>query len=792
MVQLRKLLGRVALIAVMIGMAFFPAFAQSTGTVQGTVTDPTGALVPGATVKLTSPISGYRQQATTDASGQYKFLNVPFSPLTLHVEAAGFAHYDVSVELRSNVPLTLDAKLAVATAEQQVTVEEQGLMLETTSASTHHDLDSQQLAKLTLAQAGRGLEAVVQSVPGVVQDDNGRMHPRGSESQVQYVVDGVPITDNLSAVFSTALDARNLRSAEILTGNVPAEYGGKLATVITVNTKSGMEMPWNGSLSFTAGSFSRAEVGAEAGGHWKSLGIFLSAAGSRSQRFLDPPEIQNFHNFGGNGRLFTKFDWMAGQQDTLRLSLSTNGTNFQVPNTAEQEVLGQHQRQELRDDSESLGWTHIFNPRTVSDAVAFRRSSTSRLLDPNITGFPFFAEQARRQRSEGIRFSVSHQRSLHTIKVGFQVVRTPLSEDFTMAATDPAILADPSNPASAFPIASPFLFREKRNGGEAGVFAQDRITVGGWFTADLGVRVDHYDMVVKDNHVSPRVGLAFHIKQTATVFRASYNRLFQTPPVENLLISSSPAGSVFSPLGGGVRAVPPEIQNVYEVGVQQQLGNYFRLDVAHYIKNIENLADKDQFLNTGIIFPIAIARGDVRGTEVRLDMASFRGLSGFLSYANSKAIATTPLAGGLFLGEVSSDLLIPGVQFLADHDQRNSGQFGVLYSHHSGPWFSFTGRHDSGVPSEFDPALLATLDPLIREQLDVVRSRIRPRTTFDLAAGVDLLSETRYPITLQFNVQNLFDRFYLYNFESVFSGTHIGRPREISGRLVLHWKQTKK
>ncbi|MCI0354199.1 MAG: TonB-dependent receptor, partial [Acidobacteria bacterium] len=416
---------------------------------------------------------------------------------------------------------------------------------------------------------------------------------------------------------------------------------------------------------------------------------------------------------------------------------------------------------------------------------------TARLLDPDVTGFPFFAQQARRQRSEGIRGSVSHQRARHTLKVGFQVVRTPLSETFTVAATDPAILADPLNPASAFPVSSPFQFRQKRSGGEAGFFVQDRITVAG-FTADVGLRVDHYDLVVEDNHVSPRVGLAYHVKKTATVFRASYNRLFQTPSVENLLLSSSAAGAVFSPLGGGVRAVPPETQNFYEIGVQQQLGKYLRLDVARYIKNIENLADKDQFLDAGIIFPIAIARGDVRGTEVRLDLTVFHGVTAFLSYANSKAIATTPLAGGLFLGEVSSDLLIPGVRFLADHDQRNSGQFGVLYSHHSGPWFSFTGRHDSGVPSEFDPAILPTLDPQIREQLDEVRFRIRPRTTVDLAAGMDLLRDSSFPVSLQFNVQNLLDRFYLYNFESVFSGTHIGRPREITGRLVLHWKAAKK
>ncbi|MGH9581142.1 MAG: TonB-dependent receptor plug domain-containing protein, partial [Terriglobales bacterium] len=561
--------------------------------------------------------------------------------------------------------------------------------------------------------------------------------------------------DNLAAVFATSLDARNLRSAEIMTGNVSAEYGGKLGAVVNVNTKSGLEMPWSGSLSLTGGSFSRGEVGAEIGGHWKNLGVFASAAGQRSQRFLDPPEIQNFHNFGGSGRLFVKFDWIASQQDIFRLSLTTNGTNLQVPNREDQELLGQHQRQELRDDAQSLAWNHVFSPHTVSDVVAYRRSSSARLLDHGLTGFPFVALQARRQRSEGLRANLSHQRGTHSLKAGVQVLRLPIHEEFLVAATDPAILADPANPASAFPLASPFQFDGRRTGNETSFFAQDRFTLGGRLTLDVGLRFDHYRIVVEEDHVSPRVGVAYYVKKTGTVLRASYNRLFQTPPIENLLLSSSPEGAVFSPIGSLVsRAVGPEEQNAYEVGLQQQLGKYVRLDLAHYIKNIRNFSDKDQFLNTGVIFPIVIAKGDVRGTEVRMDLAAIRGWSAFLSYANSKAVATTPLVGGLFLGESSSELIIPGIEFNADHDQRNSGQFGVTYSHKSGVWFSVSGRHDSGVPSEFDPAILPLLDPAIREQLDEVRFRIRPRTTLDLAAGVELMSKRRHPITLQLTVQN--------------------------------------
>jgi hypothetical protein len=369
-------------------------------------------------------------------------------------------------------------------------------------------------------------------------------------------------------------------------------------------------------------------------------------------------------------------------------------------------------------------------------------------------------------------------------------VRTPISEFFTIAATDPLILADPLNPSSQFPITSPFVFDEHDKGHEFSFFAQDRIALLKNLTLDMGVRFDSYQFVVNDSAWSPRVGLAYHIERTGTVLRVAYNRLFQTPPVENLLLSSSPVGAVFSPVGSstGVTAVPTERQNAYEFGAQQQIGKYIRFDVSHYVKNIANFSDKDQFLQTGIIFPVAIARGDVRGTEARLDLTPIRGWSGYLSYANAKATATTPLVGGLFLGEPTSELLTPGVQFAADHDQRNTASFGVTYTARNGMWTNFSGRYDSGVPTDFDPATFLTLPREIQSALDPVRGRVKPRTLLDFAAGMDIFRERRLPMSLQFSVQNLTDTFYLYNFESVFSGTHVGRPRQISGRIVFYFK----
>lgn len=784
-----RIIRRSSLLFLFVLMLSAILLAQSVGTVQGTVTDPSGAVVAGATVTLSSAISGYKQTTTTNATGFYKFNSVPFVPFTVHTEAQGFAHGDASGELRSNVPVSMNLQLAVQASSQEVTVTESGQVLETSSASTHHDLDYMQLQKAPVGSAGRGVETLVQTVPGVVQDDNGRMHPRGSESQVQYVVDGVPITDNISSAFGSSLDPRNLRSAEVITGSVPAEYGGKLGAVITVNTKSGLEMPWGGSVSATAGSFDSGEIGGEFGGHTEKVGIYVSATGSRSRRYLDPPEIDNFRNLGGALRFFSKFDWALTPKDTLRMNLSVNGSDAQLPNRLDQQLLGQRQKQALRDDSQSIGWSHIFNERTVTDLVVYRRSSTARLLDPDFTGTPYYAEQSRRQRTEGMRGSISYSWKKQDFKAGFQVVRTPLRERFTLAATDPAILGDPLNPASPFTLANPFRFNQRLNGMEASVFLQDKVTLFDRLTIDAGLRFDHYDMVVSDSAVSPRIGVAYHIKQTGTVFRGAYNRLFQTPPTENLLLSSSAAGGVFSLLAStAVRALPPERQNLYEYGVQQQLGKYVRLDISRYIKNIKNFSDKDQFLDTPLIFPVAIARGDIRGLELRLDVIPIHGWTAFVSYANSRATGTTPLAGGLFLDEASSDLLIPGIQFAADHDQRNTGQFGVTYSHKAGAWFNLSGRHDSGVPAEVDPAVLPTLDARLAASLDALRGRVKPRTLFDFATGYELMREKRFPITLQFSVQNLTNDFYLYNFESVFSGTHVGRPREISARIVFHFK----
>ena len=103
------------------------------------------------------------------------------------------------------------------------------------------------------------------------------------------------------------------------------------------------------------------------------------------------------------------------------------------------------------------------------------------------------------------------------------------------------------------------------------------------------------------------------------------------PPFsENLLLSSSAEARALSPnadVGGG-EDVQPERQHAFEVGVQQALGTRMKLDVAYYRKNMRNVADVDQFLDTTVTFPLSVAKGVAQGIEARLDVPLSEGSAG--------------------------------------------------------------------------------------------------------------------------------------------------------------------
>jgi outer membrane receptor protein involved in Fe transport len=775
------------------------------GTIQGTVKDPNGALVPNATVTLSQPVTGYKQTVTTDDQGTFRVVNVPFNTYKLRVEATGFQPAEQSVDLESAVPANIDLALSLEAASAKVTVTaDNGAMLETDRTSSDVDISQSLLEKPVGASPSRGIENIVASTPGFVTDDNGRMHPRGSESQVQFVVDGVPVTDNMSAIFSTSIDARTLRSVEVLTGGIPAEFGDKLAGVINVNTRSGLEGPTQGGISFSGGSFSTGEVGADFSTHTRKFGFLTNLSASTSQRYLDPPTIDNFHNFGRTGKGFFRLDYQFNQKDSLRGTFTFGGSNFQIPNRRPQELSGQDQKQRLRDSSQNITYLHIFSPDTIATVSFFNRSSTAGLTS-NPASTPVVALQDRSLKNFGWLGSLAITKHGHNIKFGGQATITPVREHFSFYPTvhfDDLVDDNGnvfSNPVNNFNAVHPFTFDGSRTGRMLSAYVQDRFTVFKNFTLDAGIRYDNYRLVIAEHALSPRIGIAYYIPATKTTLHASYNRFFQTPPAENLLLASSAQAAAISPIAvlqgvTTVRPILPDKENAFEIGAQQGISKYLRLNLTAYQKRIENFADKDQFFETGVIFPIAISRGRVTGEEARLETTDIRGFRGFISYANAHAFEFSPISGGLFLGKDISGLFVPGLKFDADHDQRNEAQFQLSYNHKSGWYAIFNGRYDSGVPTDVEPGTTLAqfvadgFDPRLFNQIDFQRGRVKPRTILNLSVGADLFQKERTNLNVQFDVQNLTNRLFLYNFESVFSGTHVGFPRLLSGRIALRFK----
>jgi outer membrane receptor for ferrienterochelin and colicin len=773
---------------VVLGVPHWSA-AQNVGTLTGTVTDAQGLAIPGAAVTLVNRVSQTSQDAFTDESGRYTLNNLPFGTYLLSVLLAGFAPVEQVVEIQSTVPLVRNVELGVGGVAETVTVASKALLVETSWIGSRISLGASLLDQLPTATPSKQVSSMLLSVPGFIPSQNGRIHVRGSHGQIQYVVDGVPMTDEFSEAFSNPLDPQYVKSAAVLTGGIPAEYGNRLAAVVDVTSRSGLDASKNvaGTANLNLGRFGAVDGGFTFGGRVGSrLGYFASAGGNRTDRYLDPPTSDNFHNTGHASRITGKVEIRPTDTDFVRLILSHNRSRFDVPNDVFAEQANVDGWQRLTDNSQTVTWLHQLGRTMTTDVLVYRRAARPEL--DLATGVPIAATQDRTLDHQGASVSLSYAHDVHRLKTGLQFDRNPVAEQFFVAAHG----ADPNDPdAARFDPAQggmPFAFDRREVGTTLGLFAQDTISPNADLSISLGLRYDRYRLLIEESAVSPRVGVAYHLHPTETVVRASYDRLFMPPFSENLLVSSSAQARALSPnrdLGGGLD-VRPERQHAYEVGVQQALVSVVRLGVSYYRKNMRNVADVDQFRDTTVTFPISVSKGVAQGIEMRLDVPPIRGVSGYASLSRATTLLTAPLNGGLFLGALPE----AGKQFFADHDQRWQSQSGISYEHPSRRVFaSFTMRVDSGIPffapADFDSA--AFEDPLALTLVDLDRGRAKPRAIANLLVGSKLYRRGSTNVELRVGMLNVFNTTHLLNFLSIFNGTHYGPPRTWTTQLAVNF-----
>ncbi|GEM_PF-142872 len=789
-----------------------PSVAAISGSLSGQVRDEQGRSVAGAVLVLENRVSGYRQSVKTDPNGHFVLFNLPKSDYHLEVGASGFEMIHRDITVRSNLPQELALILKI---ESTTVVVEESVNLIEVHPSSHLDIDKSTIEKIPASVQSRAMESILLATPGFIQDENGRFHFRGSHGQVMYVIDGVPVTDQVQATFSNSLDPAQVDSMEVITGGISAEYGGKPGAVVNVTSKSGLGAAegFEGDVSIGVSRFSTIELGFGVRGCTDTFGYFVTGGGSQSDRFLDPVNFDNLHNHGTTGRLFSRFDWVLTNNDTLRLSASCGQTHRDVVNLVSQEANGQDQRVENVDSNLSLGWTHLFGATQSLETSIFYRHSTSQLiptqeLAPGFTGggpdFPFWASQDRSLDNQGLVTAFTSRNGDNTVKTGLQYVRYPIHEQFAFAITDPsgAGFVDPGNPRDPLhpflpfdPVNNPgggriFSFDDRITPTLASVFLQDDLKSGNW-NLGLGLRFDNYrGRDVTQNEFQPRVGIVYNIPSTGTLFRVVYDRLMITPENEGLALSTSQqVWTTTSGLTTPVAKLRPELQDSYLLGVEQQLGKVARVSLEYWWKDSTNAADNSQFLNTGILFPIAAARGKFHGLDLRFDVVPTQGWSGYLSAGTVRTLFYNPTAGGLDAATTANNTN----PYLIDHDQKLTLQMGVRYEH-QGFYGQVIGRYDSGLEAG-DPTMVAGNPdyafgiPYVRSEYDSLvglNYRIKPRTVWGFSLGQEFKLAGRRSLAVSMDLLNAFDEKGLYNFLSTFGGTHVIPPRTLA--VHVKWK----
>jgi hypothetical protein len=264
----------------------------------------------GATVEISYPVSGFQRKAATDADGAFKFMNVPFNPYHLTVTAPGFAPFVQDVDVRSAVPVTVQISLKIGASSTSVMVEASGGDLIETEPSAHTDVDTGLIEKLPLESQSSSVSSLVTAAtPGVVADSNGLFHGLGDHAENSFSVDGQPITDQQSKVFSNQIPLDSIQSLEVVSGGPPAEYGDKTSLVIKVTTRSGLGITKpTGTVSSSYGSFGSVTGGFQLAYGGQKWGNFIAANGLNTSRFLDPPELRAIHDKGNEENLFDRLD----------------------------------------------------------------------------------------------------------------------------------------------------------------------------------------------------------------------------------------------------------------------------------------------------------------------------------------------------------------------------------------------------------------------------------------------------------------------------------------------------
>jgi hypothetical protein len=791
-------MSRLSRVTLLLLVAFLPAssvVAQSNrGELRLTVKDPSGLGVK-SNVQIVSDANQYRNNLTTTDEGTLSVQRLSYGIYQVTIEQPGFVPVSQTVEIRSSIPADYVIKLKVAAANESVTVKGQDTLLDPDRAGSVNQIGTETIQKRVSSLPGRSIQDLVSTQPGWLYEGNAVLHPRGSEYQTQFVVDGIPLTDNRSPSFGPEIGANDVDSMTIFTAGFPAEYGRKMGGVVEVNTLHDPQPGFHGQVVLSGGSYDSAGIFAQGQFSWGKNVLGFSGSGAQTDHYLNPVVPQNFTNTGTTGDFSANYQRDLTPNDRLNFIVRYELSRYLLPNEMVQQTgcyptpgvpVGSPCQQQNANNFETmaiLNYRHIFSPKVLGDFRTMVRNNGNDFYS-NALSTPIILFQHNWFNEAYFKGMLTIDHGRHEIKAGFESDNTFLHENFNYVITDPSQFSD--NTALTFSFPGAYPSQGQRPDLEQSAFVQDLIRMGNW-TMNLGLRWDHYQLVTNRQAVDPRFAISRYFPNLGLIAHFSYDRVFQTPSFENILLANSFEVQSINPDFLRLPVEPSE-GNYYEAGVSKSFANNLRVDINYYLRNVNNYADDDQIENTTISFPIAFRKSTIYGAEAKIEVPNWHGLSGFASYSYMVGAVWFPVTGGLFLGDdVQNAETQLGGHFPDSQDQRNTVFTRWVYQVKPRFWVAGGIQYGTGLPFEFDgdyQTALAQYGQQVLDRVNFARGRILPSLIVSASAGADVYKSDRMNVRLQADGQNLTNVLDLIDFGGLFSGNAIGPARSFSLRLT--------
>jgi hypothetical protein len=774
----------------------FALWAQSNrGELRLIVTDPSGLGVK-TTVQIASEANGYRNTLATNDQGQLDVQRLPYGVYQIGIKQAGFADVSQSIEIRSSIPTDDAIQLKLPTVNQTSIVTAANTLVDPDLPGAVSQIGSDQIRNRLTSIPGRALQDLVNSQPGWLYEGNAVLHPRGSEYQTQFVLDGIPLTDNRSPSFGPETGADDVQSMSMYTAGIPAEYGRKMGGVVEVNTVQDSQAGFHGQAVLSGGSFDTGGAFLETQYVWGNNTLSATASGNFTSHYLNPVVPENFTNTGTVADFSVRYARQLTPKDRISFGVLHELARYLIPNEQIQQTFCYSSGQttgppcqiQNADNFETMGivsYEHTFTSDIVGDFHGMVRENSND-FNSNALSNPILVFQHNWFREGYFRGNITINHGRHEIKAGVESDNMFLNENTAYIISDPSQF-DPDTPLT-------FAFRANRPDLEQSAYVQDLIHFNNW-TISAGIRWDHYQLLLNNQAVDPRFSVSRYFPSADLVVHFSYDRIFQTPSFENILLSSSTAATELNPVSLQL-PVEPSVGNYYEGGLSKGFFKTFKVDANVFRRVVNNYADDDQIENTTISFPIAFRKAIIYGAEAKLDMPMSHGFTGFLSYSWEVGNAFFPVTGGLFLGD---DAEIPTTGHFPDsQDQRNTVRGRLRYQITPRFWVGGGIQYDTGLPFDFQCSDDETLPQCIADvtaqygaqvvsRVNFARGRIYPSFQVNASAGANIYKSERINMNLQVDGQNLNNVLWLIDFGGLFSGNAIGPSRSYALRLTANF-----